>query len=99
MYITVPKKTVEVLIRVSPEQREEWKSAAAAEDIPLSEWIRKTLSRGGGMVDLRPDEGRVPRAVRGPVERAGSNPAPATKKQMPDGMSASQTQRWLREHR
>jgi hypothetical protein len=40
----VPKKTVQVLIRVSEEDRDAWKAAAEADEMTLSEWIRRRLT-------------------------------------------------------
>lgn len=111
----MPKKPVQVIVRVSEEEREAWKSSAAATGRTLSEWLRDlaNLTRGGGTVDSRSPgskarvpsspklKDRVPQAMRGLVERAGSIPAPATKsqKQMPDGLSNSEAMAWHRKNR
>ena len=36
-------KTAQILVRVSEEERDEWKRAAEASDVPMSELIRKTV--------------------------------------------------------
>ena len=36
-------KTAQILVRVSEEERDEWKRAAEASDIPMSELIRKSV--------------------------------------------------------
>lgn len=36
-------KTAQILVRVSEEERDEWKRAAEASDVPMSELIRETV--------------------------------------------------------
>lgn len=107
----MPMKPVQVIVRVSEEEREAWKSAAAATGNTLSEWLRglANLARGGGNGKLatRNKRGGGPLRVapvpsrRSPEDDAGSNPAPATnKKQMPPELKTnSERQKWLRENR
>ncbi len=47
MMIEEENKTAQILVRISEEEREEWKRAAETDDVSMSEMIRSTV---GGYV-------------------------------------------------